>query len=188
MNLKNSGTVSFGGALPSSGGHSVTGETERSASVTSSPEENSPNIGVALTSSDASPFSLLADVDSEAAALAMLTNNNDALSGPIQQREVVELGTSISPCAAVSAPREDSTLPGDGGSFEKFSSLQKSDEFIDMLVFGDEFYKHGKLGCTLSIRHVSVSTDLLFLCWSHLNNIDTAKRLALKDVSRYAFL
>lgn len=85
----------------------------------------------------------------------------------------------------------DGTVAGDnyGGDTFGLNSTEEitqrnEDAFIDMLVFGDQFIKHGKLGYTRSLRHVSVSTDLKFLCWSHINNLKTTKKLLLTDIDR----
>jgi hypothetical protein len=58
------------------------------------------------------------------------------------------------------------------------------DVFIDMLIFGDQFLKHGHYG-TRNLRHVSVSADLRYLCWSHVNNQKSVKKIDLATMDRY---
>jgi hypothetical protein len=67
-------------------------------------------------------------------------------------------------------------------------TLDGTDAFIDMLIFGDVFYKFG--GFTKHLRHVSVSTDLSYLCWGHVDNSDakSMKKISLVEMDRCAHL
>ena len=63
--------------------------------------------------------------------------------------------------------------------------IRKNDVFIDMLVFGDQFLKHSRRGvCGRSLRHISVSADLKYLCRSHINNLKSMKTIPLTEIDR----
>ena len=63
-------------------------------------------------------------------------------------------------------------------------TLDGTDAFIDMLIFGDVFYKFG--GFTKHLRHLSVSNDFKNLCWGHVDNSDakSMKKVSLVDMDR----
>lgn len=123
-------------------------------------------------------MNLQRDVDDE--ALSVRVDNN---SCGADLRDRADSDASGITGVAVATSEENDILKKDTSD----DTLRRNDAFIDMLVFGDQFLKHGRRGvCGRSLRHVSVSQDLKFLCRSHINNLNSTKSIALTDIERYS--
>lgn len=114
--------------------------------------------------------------------------NHDAASPGSEFRDRGVSDASAISGAIFSLPAELSNTVVEQATDETEDAMRRNDVFIDMLVFGDQFLKHGRIGvCGRGLRHISVSTDLKFLCRSHINNLKSMKMIPLADINRCVF-
>ena len=129
---------------------------------------------------DAVPLNLQRDVDEEAGVAVSETVTPGAESRDRAQSDT-SAASGFPPTVSAEVNINNTDQPG---NIE--DAIRKNDVFIDMLVFGDQFLKHSRRGvCGSSLRHISVSEDLQFLCRSHINNFKSMKMIPLTEIDRY---
>lgn len=139
--------------------------------------ENSPQISIRPQHFvDVLRLSLQSDVDGEAAAEQLAEG---------RERFPSDASASIAGVGSPTVDPDGATTADKVGVDEMGDLVRRNDAFIDMLIFGEQFLKHGARGvCGNGLRHVSVSTDLKSLCRSHINSTKSMKTIPLTEIDR----